>query len=301
MAARICAALTFVALMAGCSSSGSSAGTTPFSPTTPPAPVASSTAPAPSSPASPGPRWKHVVVLVMENRDSTSIIGNAQAPYLNQLAHAGMNLTDMHAETHPSQPNYVALLSGSTQGLTNDSCPHTFAADNLAHQLRIAGFSFVGYSEHLPAPGYTGCNAYPYARRHAPWVDFSDLPASVNQPLSAMPTDFNALPTVAFVVPDVTDDMHDGTIAQGDAWVHRHLSAYVAWAREHDSMLIVTWDENEGAPGNRIATMAVGDGIAAGTWTTRADHYSLLRTLEDSFGLRRLGSAATATPVGPLG
>jgi acid phosphatase len=212
-----------------------------------------------------------------------------------------MNLTDMHAETHPSQPNYVALLSGSTQGLTNDSCPHTFAADNLAHQLRAAKFSFTGYSEHLPAAGYTGCDAYPYARRHVPWTDFADLPPSVNQPLSALPSDFNALPTVSFVIPDVLDDMHDGTIAQGDAWVQKHLGAYVAWAREHDSVLVVTWDENEGSPGNRIATMAVGDGIAAGTWTTRANHYSLLRTIEDTFGLPPLGNAKSATPVGPLG
>lgn len=254
----------------------------------------------PSSPSAPAPRWQHVLVLVMENRDATSIIGNAQAPYLNELASSGLNLTDMHAETHPSQPNYVALFSGSTQGLTDDSCPHTFAADNLAHQLRVAGLSFAGYSEHLPRTGYLGCDAYPYARRHVPWVNFSDLPASVNQPLSAMPTDFNSLPTVAFVIPDVVSDMHDGTIAQGDAWVRDHLSGYVSWARTRHSLLIVTWDENEGAAGNRIATMAVGDGVGPGSWTTPADHYALLRTLDDSFGLPPLGKAATATPVAPL-
>lgn len=237
----------------------------------------------------------------MENRDSTSIIGNAEAPYLNQLAHAGLDLTDMHAETHPSQPNYVALFSGSTQGLTDDSCPHTFAADNLGQQLRAAGLSFVGYSEHLPHAGFTGCDAYPYARRHVPWVNFSDLPASVNQPLSALPSDYTALPTVAFVIPDVVSDMHDGTIAHGDAWVRQHLSAYATWARTNDSLLIVTWDENEGGGSNQIATMAVGDGIPSGTWTTRADHYSLLRTIEDTYGLPRLGKAASATPVAPLG
>jgi acid phosphatase len=242
-----------------------------------------------------------VVIVIMENRNATSIIGNVQAPYLNELARSGLNLTDMHAETHPSQPNYVALLSGSTQGLTDDSCPHTFAADNLAHQLRAAGYSFVGYSEHLPHAGYTGCDAYPYARRHVPWVNFSDLPATVNQPLSAMPSDFGALPTVAFVIPDVVNDMHDGSIAQGDAWLREHLSPYVAWARTQHSLLIVTWDENEGAAGNRIATMAVGDGVAAGTWTPRADHYALLRTLEDVYRLPPLGKAAAATPVAPLG
>jgi hypothetical protein len=242
-----------------------------------------------------------VVVLVLENRDSASIIGNAQSPYLNELARSGIDLTDMHAEAHPSQPNYVALLSGSTQGLTDDSCPHTFGADNLAHQLRAAGYSFTGYAEGLPRAGYTGCNAYPYARRHVPWTDFADLPAAVNQPLSALPSDFSALPTVAFVVPDVVNDMHDGTVAQGDAWVRAHLSAYVAWAATHHSLLLVTWDENEGTAGNRIATMGVGDGVPAGTWTTRADHYSLLRTIEDVYRLPPLGAAAGATPVAPLG
>lgn len=230
----------------------------------------------------------------------TSILGNPDAPYLNDLAHSGMNLTDMHAEGHPSQPNYVALFSGSTQGLTSDSCPHTYPADNLGHQLRAAGYSFVGYSDHLPHAGYTGCDAYPYARRHVPWVNFSDLPASVNQPLTSFPTDFTKLPTVSFVIPDVLDDMHDGSIAQADAWLKAHLSSYVSWARTHGSLLIVTWDENEGQAGNQIATFAAGDGVAAGTWGAPANHYSLLRTLEDVYRLPPLRNARTAKPITAL-
>lgn len=241
-----------------------------------------------------------MVVVVEENRDASSIVGNPAAPYLNQLAHAGLDLTDMHAETHPSEPNYVAMLAGSTHGLTDDSCPHTYGAANLASQLRHAGYSFVGYAERLPRPGYTGCDAYPYARRHVPWTDFANLPGSVNQPLSALPSDYSALPTVSFVVPDLLDDMHDGTIARADAWLHDHLAGYADWARTHSSLLVVTWDENEGEAGNRIATFAVGAGVAPGTWTARANHYSLLRTLEDSFRLPPLGEAAAARPITPL-
>ena len=126
------------------------------------APAASTPPPTVSPrPPHPAPRWQHVVVLVLENSDATSIIGNPQAPYLNEFARSGINLTDMHAETHPSQPNYVALLSGSTQGLTDDSCPHTFAADNLARNCAPPAYSFVGYSESLPQAGYTGLRRVP--------------------------------------------------------------------------------------------------------------------------------------------
>lgn len=238
--------------------------------------------------------------MVEENRAAASILGNADAPYLNELAHSGLNLTDMHAETHPSQPNYVALFSGSTQGLADDSCPHTFAADNLGHQLRTAGYSFAGYADHLPRTGYSGCVAYPYARKHVPWTDFADLPAAVNQPLSALPSDYANLPTVSFVMPDLLNDMHDGTIAAADSWLRDHLSGYVAWARTHRSLLIVTWDENDGQAGNQIATFAVGDGVPAGTWSKPATHYSLLRTIENVYSLPALGNARTATAIAPL-
>ncbi len=251
-----------------------------------------------------GRRWAHVVVVVLENRDSGSILGSAEAPYLNSLAASGMNFTDAHAETHPSQPNYLALFSGSTQGLTNDSCPHTFRGDNLGQQLLSAGYTFVGYSEHLPASGYTGCNAYPYARRHNPWVNFTNLPASVNQPLSAFPSNYDALPDVSFVIPDVLNDMHDGSIARGDAWMRAHLDGYATWARTHHSLLLVTWDEDEGhAPDgvNHIATFAVGQGVGQGTWDARVDHYTMLRAIEDAFGLPLLGKAKDATPLPPIG
>jgi acid phosphatase len=213
----------------------------------------------------------------------------------------GLNFTNMHAETHPSEPNYLALLSGSTQQLTDDSCPHTYAADNLVNQLLRRGLTFVGYSESLPSAGYTGCDAYPYARKHVPWIDFSSAPSSVNQPLTAMPADYNRLPTVSFVIPNLLDDMHDGSVASGDAWLRNHLGGYASWARTHHSLLLVTWDEDEGTSSNHIATIAVGDGIAPATWSRPANHYTLLAAIERSFGLPALGEAAHVDQLPPIG
>ena len=137
------------------------------------------------------PRPDHVVVLVLENHSSSNILGNGSAPYINSLASSGASMTQSFALTHPSQPNYIALFSGSANGVTDDSCPHTFATDNLGAQLGAAGLDFVGYSEDLPAVGYTGCGSQGYARKHNPWVDFSNVPAASNQPLTSFPTDYS--------------------------------------------------------------------------------------------------------------
>jgi acid phosphatase len=240
------------------------------------------------------------VVVVEENKGATRIIGSRSAPYINSLARTGLNLTNMHAETHPSEPNYLALFSGSTQGVRDDSCPHTYQRNNLAAQLLSHHLSFAGYSESLPSTGWSGCYANPYARKHNPWVNFSNVPAAANKPLSAMPTDFSKLPRVSFVVPNLRDDMHDGTIAQGDAWLRSHLGKYATWARTHHSLLIVTWDEDEGTTDNHVATIAVGAGVAAGTWAYRANHYTLLAVLERTFGLPLVGGAAHAGKLPPL-
>jgi acid phosphatase len=236
-------------------------------------------------------------VVVFENKDAATVLGAADAPYLNQLAGEGAALTDAHGVTHPSQPNYLALFSGSTQGVTDDSCPQSFTGPNLAEQLQAAGRSFTGYSESLPSPGYTGCRAGRYARKHNPWVDFPALPASLNQPLSALPADFSALPTVAFVVPDLCSDMHSCPVATGDAWARAHLAPYVAWAGTHDSLLVVTFDEDEGSSANHIPSFLLGPMVRRGASAQRVDHYGLLRTIEDMYGLAPLGEAAHAQPL----
>jgi phosphatidylinositol-3-phosphatase len=291
-ARRLALAVAVLASLAACGSAGQRPAAS--------APPSSSAAAPPSS--SPGPATgslpspAHVVLVVFENKDAGAV-GPSDAPYLTGLAAQGAAFTDAHGVTHPSQPNYLALFSGSTQGVTDDSCPQTFSGPNLAGQLLAAGRSFTGYSEGLPAPGFTGCRAGGYARKHNPWVDFPALPAAVNQPLTALPHDLARLPTVAFVVPDLCSDMHSCPVATGDAWARTHLSGYVAWARTHDGLLVVTFDEDEGTAANHIPTFLVGPMVRAGTSAQRIDHYDVLRTLEDMYGLAPLGSAATARPL----
>jgi acid phosphatase len=225
------------------------------------------------------------------------VIGNSAAPYLNALARGGALLTQSYAVTHPSYPNYLALFSGSTHGITNDSCPHVYSGDNLGHQLRAKGFSFAGYADSLPATGYRGCTSGAYARKHAPWVDFSDLPGSLSRPATAFPSVLTNLPRLAFVIPNLNHDMHDGTIAQADSWLHAKLGSYASWARTHNSLLVVTWDEDDRSAGNHIATVFYGARVRTGRYGTRVDHYGVLRTLEASFGLSPLGVAARRTPL----
>ncbi len=236
-----------------------------------------------------------MVIAIFENKAYGQVIN--RAPAFDALGATGLVITDSRGVTHPSQPNYLALFSGSTQGVTDDSCPHTFSADNLGRQVIDAGLTFTGYAEGLPHSGYTGCSTGRYARKHAPWTNFADLPASVSQPYSAFPTDYTKLPALAFVIPDMCHDMHDCSVGTGDAWLGANLSGYAAWARTHNSLLIVTFDEDDQSAGNWIPTIIVGEGVPVGHVSTRVDQYSMLRTLEHCFGLPPLGKAAAAQPV----
>lgn len=239
----------------------------------------------------------HVVVVVMENHSFSDVIGAAQAPYLNQLAGSGASLTAMYAIAHPSQPNYLALFSGSTQSVSDDVCPQTLSSPNLAQQLIAAGLSFAAYSEGLPNVAALTCSAGRYARKHAPWTNFANVPGTTSIPFSGFPTDFTKLPSLSFVVPDLSNDMHDGSVSRGDAWVHANLARYATWAVTHGSQLVITWDEDDRSADNHIPTIIIGAGVATQALTTHVTLYSLLRYLEDRFGLAHLGNAATATPI----
>jgi hypothetical protein len=165
------------------------------------------------------PRPTHIVVVMMENHSYSDVIGNASAPFINSLGDSGALFTQSFALTHPSQPNYIALFSGSTQGIGSDTCPNTIGGSSLGGQLLTSGRTFAGYSESLPQMGFSGCTSGSYARKHAPWVNFTSLPASTNRPFSVFPSNYDALPTVSFVIPNLENDMHDGTVAQGDQWL----------------------------------------------------------------------------------
>jgi phosphatidylinositol-3-phosphatase len=249
--------------------------------------------------SAPAPRRPdHVVIVIMENKRYDAVIGNPKAPYINELATQGANFTASYGETHPSQPNYLALFSGSTQGVTDNHCGHTFTdVPNLGRQLLDAGYSFAGYAEDLPSVGYTGCADGRYVRRHNPWVNFDNVPESSNRPLRDFPSNYRKLPTVAFVVPGLCHDMHDCPKAQADTWLRDTLGDYVDWAKRHNSLLVLTFDEDNRTGDNRIPTVVVGAHVAPGDRGERIDHYSLLRTIEGFYDLAPLGLAADRDPI----
>lgn len=251
--------------------------------------------------ASSVPTPDHVVVVVFENHAYSQVIGSSSAPYINSLRTGGANLTASYAETHPSQPNYFALFSGATQGITDDSCytPGFSSAANLASELIAAGKTWASYNETLPSAGSTTCSSGNYARKHNPWFGFSNVPASSAYTFAQFPTTYSALPQVSFVVPNLCSDMHDCSVATGDTWLRTNLSAYATWAATHNSLLVVTFDEDNRLSGNKIPTVLYGQPVTAGSSSsTTYNHYNLLRTLEDMAGLgTHAGNAASASDI----
>src|SRR5271156_954945 len=243
------------------------------------------------------PRPAHTIVIVEENKTLEQIEGNASAPFINAMARHGALFVHAFGVTHPSLPNYFALFAGVTND-NGDDCPATgFSANlpNLASELLAKHLSFGGYAEGLPDTGSTVCAVGSYARKHVPWVAFSNVPKSASEPLDDLPH-YDALPTVAFIIPDVDDDMHDGTIAEGDDWLAKHLTPLLAWAGTHDALVVLTWDEGYDRA-NSIPTIFYGPMVRPGRYPERIDHYNVLRTLEDIYGLSRTGRAATVAPI----
>ncbi|NBR27568.1 MAG: acid phosphatase [Betaproteobacteria bacterium] len=249
------------------------------------------------------PRPDRVVIVVEENRAYSRIIGNMAAQYINMLANRGALFTQSFGVTHPSQPNYLALFAGSTMGVSDNSCPYTFRTENLASLLTRAGFTFATYSESMPTIGFGGCMHGHYQRKHNPMVNWQgqNVAPESNLRFADFPADYAKLPTVSFVVPDQQNDMHDGrepdTIIRGDQWLKKNLDGFVQWAEKNNGLLILTFDEDDGSEGNRIATVFVGPMVRQGSYAQRIDHYSVLRTLTDLFGLPAIGYAAKAQPI----
>jgi hypothetical protein len=242
----------------------------------------------------------HIVIVVEENHSYREIFNNPNAPYMNQLMKNGANLINHYAIEHPSQPNYLDLFSGSNQGITDDKTPkHSFKTGNLAASLIAKGLTFGGYSEGMPKVGYTGPYDLKtnYARKHNPWVNFTNVPSSVNMPFSSFPKDYSKLPTVSFVIPNMDHDIHDGTVKEADNWLKEKLGNYVKWADKHNSLLILTWDEDDMSAKNKIPTAIIGPMVKKGSYNQKTNHYSLLRTIEDLYGLAPLGNSKQAKPI----
>lgn len=255
------------------------------------------------------PRPDHVVIVIEENKSfgqiiAPSVMMKSAAPYINALADQGALFTNSYALVHPSQPNYLALLSGSTHGVRDDGCPVALSGPNLAGALLERGMSFATYSESMPARGFEGCFSgnHLYARKHNPAVNWIGLPPAVNLRFADFPRDYGKLPTIALVIPNQIDDMHNGrnpehAISRGDAWLKARIDPYIRWAKSHNSLFILTWDEDDFGSANHIPTLFVGPMVRPGRYEARIDHYSVLRTLTQMYGLPALGNAAGSDPI----
>ena len=235
-----------------------------------------------------------VVLIVFENRPFSQIAGHA--PYLNALAAQGRLFTHDVAVVHPSLPNYMAFSAGSTLGCSTDSIcsPNTLTAENLYHQLEVAGISWNAFAEHMPTNcGLSDSGSVPnkYIAHHNPVVYFTDVHAACltkSKPYSQI--DPEALPRFTYISPGNEHNMHDGTVAQGDAWAAANIQPLVDAGAE----VIVTFDEGIGT-NQTIYTFVVGPGIAPSTRSGSFNDYSLLAGLETKFGLTLLRNAQTAT------
>jgi hypothetical protein len=241
------------------------------------------------------PHYSHIVVVVEENRNYDEIAGSSQAPYINSLMANGASLTNFTAEAHPSQPDYFALYAGSTFAVTDDNA-YSLPDPTLYTALHNAGLSFTGYVDE--GGGGSDFN-------HDPWVSFPEA-RTVQTDFTSFPAlfssgNYSSLPTVSFVIPSPGDDMHNGTIAQGDTWLQQNLSAYAQWALNNNSLLVVTWDENDDEATNQVPTLLYGANVVPGNYGTAYNHYNLLSTITASYGLTAPNNAATAAPIQVFG
>ena len=253
----------------------------------------------------------HIVIAILENHSYSQIMGSPAAPFINSLANDTLSalFTDSHGITYPSQPNYLILYSGSAQGVINDQVPsgNPFTTPNLGRQLTDAGKTFITYSEDLPEAGFNGATSGNYVRKHNPVANWmgtgaNQVSEATNQPMTAFPSgDFTLLPTVCYVVPNLNNDMHNGSdparITTGDDWISNNLGGYIQWAKTNNSLFILTFDEDNRTSGNHIVTVFTGQMVKAGGYSTRIDHYSVLNTIENMYGLTYLGDSVTHTII----
>jgi hypothetical protein len=249
--------------------------------------------------AAPVPAFQHVVVIVFENKESPSVLGNRGAPTFNAYARRYAKLTRYYGITHPSLPNYLALVSGSTQGVTNDCTDCVVDATSLADTVEASGRTWKTYLEGLPAPGFLGAASGRYAKKHNPFAYFRDIASDPARrvrlvPLSQLSADIraNALPNLSLVVPDLCHSMHDCSISTGDAWLRSQVGRFLQLPK---TVVFVLFDEGQSniGGGGHTTALAVGKAVRPGSrFAGVTSHYGLLRTIEQAWGLPLLGHSA---------
>jgi phospholipase C len=294
----IASSLIILLLLAGCASSTPStrqAATPTSASQTPPSPTASAL-----------PKFAHVFVMLMENEESSDVIGNGEAPYINSLAqHYGM-AANYYGISHPSLPNYLELIGGSTFGIDSDCTDCFVNATNLVDQLEGAHKSWKAYMEDMPSPCFVG-DSGDYAQKHNPFIYFDDIRNNAARchkivPLTRFASDLaaNALPNFVWITPNLCHDMHDCSVRTGDTWLKGFLPQVLQSPAMQSSVLFLLWDEGTSdagccqvAQGGHIPMLMISPLVKPGFVSqVDYDHASVLRTIEEAWGLGKLGDAA---------
>ena len=255
------------------------------------------------------PAFEHIFLIIMENHAAGQIIGSADAPFINELAASYGLAASYSAVSHPSLPNYLALTGGDTFGISTDCTTCFQAAPNLAvDRIVPAGKSWRAYMESMPSPGYVG-DAYPYLQKHDPFVYYDNIRTDPAQSANVVPytqlagdlATVATTPSFGWITPNVLNDMHDGTVAQGDSWLKAAVPGILASPAytTRRSLLLITWDENDDSAGNQVATLVVAAGVPKGFRShVPYTHYSLLHTIESAWNLLPLtANDAGASPM----
>jgi len=287
---------------------------TSTSPTSTP-PTSASPTPAPTKIAT-ASTIKHVFVVVMENHSYAEVWNKSTTPYITSLGNSYARATNYHAITHPSLPNYLDLFGGSNYSITNDCSPSStchISAQNLADNLEAKGLTWKGYMESMPSPCYlTGAGTY--APKHNPFVYFDDIRTNSTRcqahdvPFSSLAADLQSAsttPNYAMISPNLCNDTHDCSIGTGDTWLKNQIPAILnSPACTVDKCLVVlTWDEDDSSQSNQVLTIFAGSGAKTGGVASSASytHFSLLRTIENIFGLpTQTTKDAAASPMNDL-
>ena len=291
---------------------GALAGTATIATTTP------ALAAGPCGTTTTAPAYKHVIWIWFENHSTSSIIGSSQAPYFNTVANECGLATNYHNLSHPSLPNYVGATSGlAVSSLTkfNGDCNPTGSCTTTSASIFSQGETWKAYEESMPS-NCDKSNSGEYAVRHNPPPYFTSLTgcSTLDVPYSKLATDLagNALPAFSFITPNLIDDMHDGTVAQGNTWLSNNLPTILNSPEyaSGNTAVFITFDEGSGGSTGencatnttdnscKIPTIVVSPSTKAGTQSsTLFNHYSLLATAEQLLGLPALGQAASATTM----
>jgi phosphatidylinositol-3-phosphatase len=252
-----------------------------------------------------------VMVLLLENHGYDGVINSAQAPRINALATRYGLATHSYAQTHPSLPNYLDLVAGSSLGISGDCTDCSVEGTSVVDQLVQKGYDWRAYMEGMPSACYTGDSyAGLYAKKYDPFMYFAHIRNDPSACAKVQPyTGFAAalaadtLPAYTWVTPDMCHNGHDCPLPQSDAWVGDFVQGVVAspWFAD-GGVLFVTYDEGttdnaccQGAAGGHIATLVISKSTSPGArLDTDVDHAGLLRTIEELYGLPLLGAASCA-------